>query len=106
MKLDTATGSVWVAALDISETKRNSFHDVRKAKIEEAARTAFEVGMITNLKIWNGVAPSMTAASSISRGISSKKPLIIQTDTARAKAEWLTISAVSVPSRPRYLKMT
>src|SRR5579871_4735089 len=106
MKVETPTGSVCVATLDRRETNRNSFHEVRNAKMQEAASTAREIGSVILKNIWRGAAPSMIAASSISRGISSKKPLIIHTTTARLKAEWLMISAARVPTSPVVVKMT
>src|SRR5277367_61988 len=106
MKPDTATGKVCDATLESRDTNRNSFQDVRKAKMQDAARTALEIGITTRRNTCRELAPSIMAASSISGGISSKKFLITQTTIARAKAEWLVTRAVRVPMRPRNLNTT
>src|SRR5690606_39545873 len=57
------------------------------------------IGMMTRMKAPSLERPSIMAASSISRGISAKKPRIIQTTRDRLKVVWAKIGRA--PCRER-----
>ena len=48
---------------------KKSFHEYTRWKIATAVITGQACGMITEMRVRNGPAPSIAAASSISRGI-------------------------------------
>ena len=69
-----------------SSGQRKSFHDASTAKTETTPRIGFDIGSTIDKKSRNGPAPSMRAASKISRGRLSKKRLTSTTLNALAPA--------------------
>ena len=69
-----------------SNGQRKSFHDASTANTETTPRIGRDIGSTTETKSRNGPAPSMRAASKISRGRLSKKRVTRTTLNALAPA--------------------
>src|SRR5438067_13214748 len=66
--------------------QRKSFHEASTAKTDTTPRIGFDIGSTIFVNSVNGPAPSMRAASKISRGRLSKKRFTITTLNALAPA--------------------
>src|ERR671914_1289794 len=81
----TSAGSVRSRRVRITAAK-TSFQERTKVKIEAAASPGSASGMTTRMKALTGVQPSVSAASSRSRGTLTKMLLVIRTVKGRASA--------------------
>src|SRR5882724_750353 len=81
-KVEIFTGKVRIELVRKSES-RNSVHEKMKQSTAVAAAPPVTSGKTTLWKIWNRVAPSSIAASSISIGTSSKNDFSSSTATGR-----------------------
>ena len=89
------TGSVNAdSRLIITIAPRNSFQDVMNANSATVTSAGMSDGRNTRNRIWNGPPPSMTAASSSSRGIASKLLRI----TYRENGSWIVTWTIASPS--------
>src|SRR4029077_4996549 len=79
-----------------SRGHRKSFHDASRANIETTPRIGFDIGSTILQKSWKGPAPSISAASKISRGRLSKKRVTRITLNALAPAGSHTAQYVSM----------
>ena len=80
---------------------KKSFHAYTRWKIATATMAGQAWGRITEISVRNGPAPSIDAASSISRGIVSKYWRIRNTSNALAKNAG-TSSGSHVPTQPSF----
>src|ERR671918_1497940 len=71
-----------------------------KHRIAVAARPGAASGSRSRMKVPARVRPSIMPASSISLGISAKKPRMTQTTSDRLKVEWARITASGVSVMP------
>ena len=85
MKPMIPTGSVTALVPVRIRANKNSFHEKIKMSTAVAARPGATRGRAIFLNTANSEHPSISALSSIARGISSKKPFIIQTTKGRLK---------------------
>ena len=96
-----ATGSVVDAAVCVRiNANRNSFQATIRQNTTVAASPGFATGSTTRTSTPIRESPSIMAASSSSRGISRKKPCIIQTTKGKLKAVYTMISPSRELSRP------
>ncbi len=77
------------------------FHAMRKVNSATATSPGRASGRITCQNACMYDAPSIIAASSMSRGIERKKPISIHTENGSANDEYARISARYVLRRPR-----
>src|SRR5215218_6949361 len=83
---------------------KKSFHEYTRWKIATATITGHACGRMTEMRVRNGPAPSIDAASSISRGIVSMYWRIRNTSYALAKNVG-TSRGSHVPTQPIFAKI-
>ena len=80
--------------LIITSAPRNSFQDVMKANSATVTIAGTTDGRKTRDRTWNALPPSMTAASSSSRGTASK----LLRMTYRLNGSWIVVWTMASPS--------
>ena len=88
------SGSVNVdSLLIITSAPRNSFHDVMNANSATVTIAGTTAGRKTRRRTWNALPPSMTAASSSSRGTASKLLRMMY----RLNGSWIAVCRMARP---------
>ena len=88
-KLYTAMGKVIMSLPPRISTKMKLFHDAMKLRIVAATMPGRLSGRTIRTKVPTREHPSIRAASSSSRGMSSKKPAMIQMISGRTMMMWV-----------------
>ena len=97
MKLNTATGTVRVLSPAKMSAKVKLFQEKMKLRIAAATMPGPVNGSAMRQNTPNQVLPSTSAASSISRGRSSKNGIMIHIVSGSVRIRWVRINAGRCP---------
>src|ERR687885_2972826 len=103
--VSTCAGSVRCETVRIVAAN-TSFQDSTKVKMDAAAIPGRARGSDTRRNAPSGVQPSVSAASSSSRGTLKKTLPVIKTVVGKAKAVWTSDTPASVSYNPQSIKVT